>query len=94
MPFSVSFIKTFVNEVPPTNPLIEDPLSFTALITALTGVGVTLEVLLAKFGSKFVPVIVAVLVKVPEIFTVATIDKVALAKLLKLPIVHTPVTLL
>ncbi len=37
---------------------------------------------------------VAVLVNVPEIFTVATIDKVALAKLLKLPMVHTPVTLL
>ena len=61
-PFSVSFTNMFVKEVPPTNPLIDDPLSFTALITELTGTGVTLDVLFVKFGSKLVPVMVAVLV--------------------------------
>ncbi len=37
-PLSVSFTKTFVKDVPPTNPLIDVPASFTALITgAVTG---------------------------------------------------------
>ena len=53
-----------------------------------TGVGVTVEVLLAGIGSVCVPVMVAVLAQGPLASTVATIVKVALDPLAIAPIVQ------
>ena len=53
-----------------------------------TGDGVTVEVLLPGVGSISVPEIVAVLAYGPEAFTVATMVKVALAPLARLPILQ------
>ena len=53
-----------------------------------TGVGVTVEVLLASIGSVWAPVMVAVLAYGPLARTVATIVKVALPPFARLPIVQ------
>ena len=59
-PFRVSLANTLASVWPPEAPIIAVPASFTALITAFTGTGVTEAQLFEEIGSLLVPEIHAV----------------------------------
>jgi hypothetical protein len=92
-PFSLSFVKTLVNEVPPAVPFTAEPVSFTASIET-TEVETLAEsfVVFESNGLEEVREAVFVIVVPPvPAFAVAVMVSVADAPFARAPMVHTPV---
>ena len=93
-PFNLSLVNTLAMPVAPSLPFTG--LALRSSATASITDAVTVLVLLPGTGSISVPLIVAVLVKLPVALTVATILSMALAPLARLPTfqfgaVHVPI---